>query len=70
MITRNSPTESRAGANGTGLPAHNHGHSWIGGIMNNTVTSPTDPMFWLHHSEVDRLWQIWRQSNPAPGPNL
>jgi tyrosinase len=56
--------------NGTGLPAHNHGHSWIGGIMNNTMTSPTDPMFWLHHSEVDRLWEIWRQNNPAPGPLL
>lgn len=56
--------------NGTPLPAHNHGHSWIGGIMNNTSTSPTDPMFWLHHAEVDRLWQIWRQANPAPAPLL
>jgi tyrosinase len=55
---------------GTNLPAHNHGHSWIGGIMNNTSTSPTDPMFWLHHGEVDRLWQIWRQANPTPGPLL
>ncbi len=42
--------------NGTDLPAHNHGHSWIGGVMNNTRTSPTDPIFWLHHAEIDRLW--------------
>lgn len=56
--------------NGTRLPAHNEGHSWIGGIMNNTVTSPTDPMFWLHHSQVDRLWEIWRKANPQPGPRL
>ena len=55
---------------GTSLPAHNHGHAWIGGIMNNTNTSPTDPMFWLHHSEVDRLWQMWRQTHPMPGPPL
>lgn len=55
---------------GTKLPAHNHGHSWIGGIMNNTRTSPTDPMFWLHHAEVDRLWQIWRQANSTPTPGL
>lgn len=55
---------------GTGLPAHNHGHSWIGGIMNNTRTSPTDPMFWLHHAEIDRLWQIWRQANSTPMPQL
>ena len=56
--------------NGTGLPGHNHGHSWVGGIMNNTRTSPTDPVFWLHHAEIDRLWQIWRQDNPAPTPRL
>lgn len=55
---------------GTKLPAHNHGHSWIGGIMNNTSTSPIDPMFWLHHAEIDRLWQIWRQTNSASVPRL
>lgn len=55
---------------GTRLPAHNHGHAWIGGVMNNTSTSPTDPMFWLHHAEVDRLWEIWRQVHPTPGPLL
>jgi tyrosinase len=56
--------------NGTGLPAHNHGHAWVGGIMNNTMTSPTDPIFWMHHAEVDRLWEAWRQLNPVPGPIL
>ena len=38
--------------------------------MNNTSTSPADPMFWLHHAEVDRLWEIWRQTNPTPAPPL
>ena len=55
---------------GTTLHAHNHGHSWVGGIMNNTSTSPTDPIFWMHHAEVDRLWHIWRQAHPAPTPRL
>ncbi len=55
---------------GSELPAHNHGHAWIGGIMNNTSTSPSDPMFWLHHAEIDRLWHIWRRSNPTPVPLL
>jgi tyrosinase len=55
---------------GNRLPAHNHGHAWIGGIMNNPSTSPTDPMFWLHHAEIDRLWHIWRQTHPTPGPPL
>jgi tyrosinase len=55
---------------GTSLPAHNHGHGWIGGIMNNTSTSPTDPMFWLHHAEVDRLWSLWQQDHPDLVPPL
>jgi tyrosinase len=55
---------------GSRLPAHNHGHAWVGGIMNNTSTSPTDPIFWLHHAEVDRLWHVWRQAHPAPRPRL
>lgn len=55
---------------GSKLHAHNHGHQWIGGIMNNTSTSPTDPMFWLHHAEIDRLWQAWRQSHSTPAPPL
>jgi tyrosinase len=57
-------------SDGSSLPAHNHGHAWVGGIMNNTSTSPTDPFFWLHHAEVDRLWTMWRQSNPTPAPPL
>jgi tyrosinase len=52
------------------LRAHNQGHAWIGGIMNNTSTSPTDPMFWLHHAEIDRLWHSWRQTHPNPAPPL
>jgi len=55
---------------GSSLPAHNHGHAWLGGVMNNTRTSPTDPIFWLHHAEVDRLWQKWRAANPTPKPRL
>jgi tyrosinase len=57
-------------SDGSSLPGHNHGHSWIGGIMNNTSTSPTDPMFWLHHAEVDRLWHIWRQRHATVRPML
>jgi tyrosinase len=56
--------------NGSPLPGHNQGHAWVGGIMNNTSTSPTDPIFWLHHAEVDRIWEIWRQANPTPAPPL
>ena len=55
---------------GRSLPAHNHVHDWTGGIMSNTMYSPTDPVFWLHHGEVDRLWHIWQQQNGNSHPAL
>lgn len=24
----------------------------------------TDPVFFLHHAQVDRLWYLWQQENP------
>jgi tyrosinase len=56
--------------NGTRLPAHNSVHSYVGGIMNNTRYSPFDPVFWLHHAEVDRLWHIWQLRHPDAHPAL
>lgn len=37
---------------------HNPVHDIIGGIMA-TMQSPIDPIFWLHHSNIDRLWVAW-----------
>ncbi|KAM0812088.1 hypothetical protein AB5N19_14405 [Seiridium cardinale] len=39
-------------------------HNVIGGDMVPS-TSPNDPLFFLHHSQVDRLWWIWQQKDPA-----
>jgi tyrosinase len=30
-------------------------------------TSPNDPVFFLHHSNVDRLWAQWQQQQPEEG---
>ena len=30
------------------------------GTMNNILASPYDPVFWLNHSNVDRLWAEWQ----------
>jgi tyrosinase len=27
--------------------------------------SPNDPIFFLHHTQVDRLWWLWQQEDPA-----
>ncbi|WP_257453693.1 tyrosinase family protein [Archangium lipolyticum] len=42
---------------------HNNVHVWIGGDMADS-TSPNDPIFYLHHCNVDRIWQAWRIRYP------
>lgn len=46
---------------------HNTVHSQIGADMV-TYMSPLDPIFWLHHNNIDRLWDSWlalNHSNPS-----
>jgi len=38
---------------------HNLVHVWVGGSME-PGTSPNDPIFFLHHCNVDRLWNLWQ----------
>ena len=38
----------------------------LGGFMSAFDTAPLDPVFWLHHANIDRLWVVWlRQRQPA-----
>lgn len=37
---------------------HNTLHNIVGGVMSD-MQSPIDPIFWLHHANVDRLWSAW-----------
>ncbi len=44
-------------------------HVDIGGAMGSPPTAALDPIFWLHHANIDRLWQVWlnlgnRRTNP------
>ena len=41
---------------------HNYVHGRIGGDMG-TFVSPRDPIFWLHHANIDRLWAMWNLKN-------
>lgn len=50
--------------------AHNQVHEWVGGTMDNFMYSPADPLFWLHHAQVDRLWAIWQQTHSQEKPDL
>jgi tyrosinase len=49
---------------------HNSGHVWVGGTMQSVVTAPADPVFWMHHCEIDRVWAEWQASNPGQHPPL
>lgn len=39
---------------------HNNGHNWVGPWMQNCMVSPRDPIFWVFHTEFDRLWAKWQ----------
>ena len=76
---------------GAEVDLHNRVHRWVGGfwtaggdVASGTMmqmTSPNDPVFWLHHCNLDRLWSSWQALHPrsarflpqggaAPGHNL
>jgi tyrosinase len=49
---------------------HNSGHVWVGGTMMSITTAPADPVFWMHHAEIDRIWAAWQAANPGQHPPL
>ena len=62
--------------------SHGRVHMWVGGAtvnppqsrdqvgtMSDPEISPADPIFYLHHSNIDRLWDKWNE-NHAEKPDL
>ena len=39
------------------------------GTMSDPEISPADPIFYLHHSNIDRLWDKWNE-NHTEKPDL
>jgi hypothetical protein len=57
------------GTAGTLENYHGDVHKWVGPIMAEPRTASRDPIFWFHHSFVDRVWALWQEShtgNPCP----
>ena len=46
---------------------HNDVHVMIRGLMMDPNTAALDPIFWLHHCNIDRLWMEWN-ANGHPNP--
>ena len=49
---------------------HGRVHNWCNGTMSNPSYSPVDPLFWLHHAEIDRIWSQWQATHPGLNPSL
>jgi tyrosinase len=44
---------------------HASGHGGVGALMQSVPLSPGDPIFWLHHTYLDKLWHDWQQVDPS-----
>jgi tyrosinase len=49
---------------------HNYVHVWVGGTMGSQAFAAYDPIFWAHHSMVDRIWRIWQRDHPGASFDL
>jgi hypothetical protein len=43
---------------------HNMAHYGIGGTMFDPKTATNDPIFWIIHTNVDRIWYTWQKRHP------
>ena len=69
-------TAFHSGLTGSGVlegQPHNLVHNCVGGAYNTPPTggfmqanlSPVDPLFFLHHANIDRLWDVWTRKQKA-----
>lgn len=47
---------------------HNGVHVWVGGTMSEIPVAAYDPLFYAHHTMIDRLWWLWQLQHPGAGP--
>jgi tyrosinase len=47
---------------------HDRVHVWTGGHMGMIPFAAFDPIFWAHHTMVDRLWRLWQLRHPGGRP--
>jgi tyrosinase len=42
---------------------HDFVHGWVSGDMGVVGTAAFDPIFWSHHTMIDRIWWLWQARN-------
>jgi polyphenol oxidase len=51
---------------------HNNGHDWVGSRlgksrdMGSLRYAALDPIFFMHHANIDRIWSLYRRTQPDP----
>jgi tyrosinase len=51
------------------ITPHGDVHVHVGGFMGGFNTAPLDPVFWLHHANIDRLWSEWLRDSSHANPS-
>lgn len=52
------------------LGMHAAGHFTMGGDASDLFSSPTDPIFFLHHAMVDRIYWLWQALHPVEASKI
>lgn len=66
------PASANGGRGGKGSAerySHDSVHGFVGGDMAWIDYSPNDPIFWLHHCNIDRVWATWEAQNGPVYPS-
>jgi tyrosinase len=69
MRDSNDPSQWRGFRIRLEIVLHNLVHRWVGGAML-AMASPNDPVFWMHHCNIDRLWSDWMRRHQDQSPYL
>jgi hypothetical protein len=62
-------TADFGGSNGFAMELENGPHQLVHGMIGGNMEtnwSPADPLFWMLHTNVDRIWTIWQVSALCP----
>jgi len=59
--------EAGATAGGVESAPHNVVHGFVGGNMLDFSTAGLDPIFWLHHCNIDRYWEVRGHASDPTG---
>lgn len=64
ILTLGTFVEFGGTATASGSPEgtpHGPIHGWVGGNMGSFANAAKDPVFFAHHSNIDKLWSDWRR---------